>query len=235
MPSLLLALQAQNTYERLYKLNKYWADHSELANSLSKTKHFDSYNELIQFHLKNVEQALRAKNTDHLSSSQKANREEGLNFLKQYWQTGQFPINTRHSYTIPYFIDDYNTACAVGHIMLESGAEELACRIATEDNNAYLEDMNFMEIGEWADAMGFEIAELKWIQPGYPAPPTITSSISYPSCGNTNGAIDVTVVNPSGPPYPPEDITYTWTGLSRSSPPCEQHRRRLIQSKSGGL
>ena len=225
---LFLALGAQSTYDQLLDLNKYWADHSELGSSLFKKNDFLTHQALIQYHLQNVEQELRTKSNDHLSPSQKANREQGLNALKKYWMAGQFPINTRHSYTLPYFIDDYNTACAVGHIMLESGAEELACRIAAEDNNAYLEDMHFKEIGEWACEMGFEIAELKWIQPSYPPTLTLYPEVTEPTCHNSDGAIDLTVSSGFGTPIiDPTELDYHWQAVSNNTDFEESERRQL--------
>lgn len=214
-----VSIQAQSTYQQLCDLNKYWAVNAVASNEFSTAGHFENHTELIQFHLKKVERLLRTKSTDHLSPSQRANRQVGLNILKKYWTAKQFPINTRHSYTIPYFIDDFNTACAVGHIMLESGAADLACTIANEDNNAYLEDMNFKEIEAWATVMGFEIAELKWIQPSYPPTLTIAPEVVSPTCGYNNGAIDVTISSSGfgSPTIDPTNLVYDWEVLSSNT------------------
>ena len=183
-----------NLYEQLCQLNKYWKDHSLNLPILQEVQTFESDRGLIQLHLTLVEQHLRTVATQHLTDQQKANRTKGLDILKTYHETGIFPINTHHKQTIPYFIDDFNTACAVGHILRESGGETLANHIAKTVNYAYIENMPFGdELGSWAEDMGFSAEELKWIQPGYAPYADVSSNETEPNCGNTNGSIDVTV------------------------------------------
>ncbi len=170
-----ITLTANNTsidhtptiYEQLCQLNKYWQNQIGLKESLQQKVQFAEHEDLIQLHLQLVEQRLQQKDIGHLSFSQKANRKEALRVLKEYGLQKQFPKNTRHADITPYFIDDFNTACAVGHLMRESGAMEQAHWIAETMNNAYIEDMPLEELQQWADEMGFEVEELKWIQPSY--------------------------------------------------------------------
>jgi hypothetical protein len=49
--------------------------------------------------------------------------------LQQYHQAGVFPINDYLPYKNPIFIDRIGTHCAVGYLMQQSGAEDLAQRI----------------------------------------------------------------------------------------------------------
>ena len=210
-------VRATTVYDQLCELNKYWDVNEVASDILCEELEFSSHTDLIQLHLHLVEKTLRAKNTDHLTPSQKASREEGLDILNNYWQQKQFPINTRHSYQRPYFIDDYNTACAVGHIMRESGAVDLAHHIAEQDNYAYLEDMNFPEVGEWALAMGFEVEELKWIQPAYGPSIVIQPEPTHPTCGNNDGAIDITVSAGWGSP-PILIYSAVWESISSNTP-----------------
>ena len=127
---------------------------------------------LIQLHLRLVTQHLGSKNMTHLTLSQQQKRKQGLIILKDYWQKKVFPKNTHHpGQVIPYFIDDFNTACAVGHILRETGGNEFAKRIQQENNYAYIEDMNYPELLEWATEYGFEEMELRWIQPAYSSCP----------------------------------------------------------------
>ncbi len=183
-----------NLYEQLCQLNKYWKDHPLELSILQDTYTFESDRELIQLHLTLVEQHLRTVSTGHLTEQQKANRTKGLDILKTYHETGVFPMNTHHDYTIPYFIDDFNTACAVGHILRESGGEPLANEIAQTVNYAYIENMPFgNELGSWAEEMGFSVEELKWIQPAYSPTADISANKTESNCGNTNGGVDITV------------------------------------------
>jgi len=68
---------------------------------------------------------------------------------------------------ILFFIDDANTACAVGYIMQGTGNEALAEYIAETQNNAYVKQMEGENIFEWAKNYGFTADELAWIQPAY--------------------------------------------------------------------
>lgn len=184
-------------YEQFCELNKYWEQHPEYASQLTQPAIFESDRALIQQHLKFVERHLQQTDVKHLNATQKANRQKGLEILNAYWKAGVFPINTRHTYTVPYFIDDFNTACAVGHIMRESG-EEFANFISQNNNYAYLEEMQYPEIGKWADQMGFSIDELKWIQPAYDPYVEIDVAKVQPSnCDLFDGQIDVEIVNSS--------------------------------------
>ncbi len=128
---------------------------------------FNTDEERIQLHLKLVESILNKRSSDHLTVQQFANRKKNLESLVEYWNDGQFPINTRHSHRQPYFIDDYGTACAVGHLLLTSGEEQLAHHISDVQNYAYIHEMNYAELDKWAVENGFTKDELAWIQPGY--------------------------------------------------------------------
>jgi len=185
---------SKTIYEQLCKLNKQWLHHdvTEFPN-LQQSMDFDNPEQLIQKHLELVENYLSTHVPDGLSDAQKEKRAEGLEILKNYYEMGKFPINTRHAYQLPYFIDDFNTACAVGHIMREGGSVDLAQIIAKNYNNAYIEDMPYETVKTWADATGFTVAELKWIQPTYQAPFIVTEAITEASCGNEDGMIDLTI------------------------------------------
>jgi len=149
-------------------LNKYWS-HFDVDEPILQEQRiiFDPEN-LIQLHLSLVEKHLEQKDVSHLNQSQIKKRTKGLQILKKYWEEKTFPKNTRHSgQIIPYFIDDFNTACAVGHILRETGGNQLAQQIQLENNYAYIEDMDYPELLAWAKEYGFEEKELRWIQPQY--------------------------------------------------------------------
>lgn len=154
--------------EQLCLLNKYWQAVDIQNPILQKRTLISDWENLIQLHLELVENHLRNKDVSYLSLDQQEKRLAGLDILKDYWQEGRFPQNTQHpNQIIPYFIDDFNTACAVGHILRETGGNELAEKIKRENNYAYIEDMEYGELLEWAEEFGFEEEELRWIQPGY--------------------------------------------------------------------
>jgi hypothetical protein len=192
----------QTVYEQLCELNKYWLKNKLDNPILNEYRCIVDHEELIKLHLMLVESHLRTSNTNHLTIDQKINRRLGLNILKDYWQNGVFPKNTHHpGQTIPYFIDIHNTACAVGHILRETGGNELAERIRSENNNAYIEDMRYPKLLEWATKYGFDEMELRWIQPGYNPPcpsdndilclPWVQSWIlsNFNNCGTSCGSL----------------------------------------------
>ncbi len=163
----LISAQSSSQFSKiqLEMVNQEWKTKSlgecsliELLNSNQKLKP-------IQIHLLLVAEELsKEKNSNLLIQSK---RKELIEVLKQYALAGQFPINTNHSYRIPYFIDDFGTACAVGHLIIQSGHAELAKKIAKESNNLYIREMNYNAVDDWANEHGFSEDELAWIQPGY--------------------------------------------------------------------
>tara|TARA_R110002096_G_scaffold169779_3_gene341528 strand:+ start:39992 stop:41305 length:1314 start_codon:yes stop_codon:yes gene_type:complete len=173
----------------LSTINKYWKDQSiQKQLDYKHLKHLNE-NELIQLHLQLVVEKLITSPNPLLSEKQMHNRLRGLNKLQCYLETGIFPINTKHAYRIPYFIDDFGTACAVGHMIIESGEKALAQKIASENNYKYLEEMDYPEMLAWANENGFTLEELKWIQPAY-QPQCPLGTYRHPKCHNDNGCIN---------------------------------------------
>jgi hypothetical protein len=173
-------------FEQLCQLNKYWKHFPVSDPILEKNICFDQHTDLIQVHLQLVEKHLREHPVAQLTPLQKTNRQEGLNVLQQYWKSKQFPINNHHpGQVVPYFIDDFGTACAVGQMVRETGFEAFAERVREENNYAFIEDMQYPELKDWTENFGFEEVELRWVQP------------TYSNCG-TYTDIWVTNANDSG-------------------------------------
>lgn len=150
----------------LGELNKYWCNLEAIPisnHALAKMTEA----EIIEFHLNAVIDSLQRVELSTLRSDQKQKRENLLRVLQKYADDQLFPKNTFHRERTPYFIDKYGTACAVGHLIIESGHRDLADKISSEMNYSYLEDMPYPEISKWAEEHGFSIDELKWIQPTY--------------------------------------------------------------------
>ncbi len=169
-PLFAFSLHHQTTaplWDHLTEVNVQWENQGFDAKDFQVPIEFKSDIDRIQMHLLLVTQTLRSRQMEGLSSVQTANRMDMLNRLERYAFQAQFPINSRHSYRVPYFIDHEGTACAVGQLLIESGHRDFAEQIQAEMNNAYVLDMPYSEIGTWADAYGFTKAELAWIQPGY--------------------------------------------------------------------
>jgi len=152
-----------------------------------------SYNEWIAVHLMLVEKTLKAKDVSYLSAAQKENRFELLDGLNGYWKAGVFPVNDYVAYKTPVFIDRIGTHCAVGYLMQQSGAEALAQQINTEQKFAYVHEIKVEGLKAWADANGFTVDELAWIQPGYP-----TTLPANSMEGGLNGTVNAIAVHPQG-------------------------------------
>jgi hypothetical protein len=156
-------------YEHLCEINQQWLKMAPPDAALLADEAFATDEQRIQRHLQLVEARLREQEPMALTAEQQANRSQLLDTLRAYWQAGRFPQNTRHPNRQPYFVDDRSTACAVGYLLLSSGEAELVGRIRQADNYAYLHDLLpvYPELGQWADAHGFAVDELAWIQPAY--------------------------------------------------------------------
>ena len=96
-----------------------------------------------------------------------AERGQHLDKLHYYLLQKQFPRNTYHPGRRPYFIDIYNTPCAVGYLIIQSGNEALARTIARDDNYAYIRELKQPALAQWQKRSGFTINELALIQPSY--------------------------------------------------------------------
>ncbi len=169
---------AQKTaYDQLISVNQEWKNQPDADRELKQVL-AAQYNEqeLIKFHLHETEKLLRKRNTAQLTPQQKKRREANLTTLHAYWQKGVFPVNDLHVNRQPYFIDRFNTYCAVGYLMQQSGADEMARDIKRTQNYSYLADIDHPRLMKWVAASGLTIDELALIQPGYGGewPATIT-------------------------------------------------------------
>jgi hypothetical protein len=170
--------------DHLAEVNQQWLKQKDLNLDLISFTAFDNDDLRIQAHLKLVAQTLRHRTVDHLSTEQQAKRTAMLDVLEQYWKRNLFPRNHYHSVRQPYFVDNNGTACAVGYLVLESGESALVERIKEENNYGYIAELSqvYPELTSWADAYGFTLDELAWIQPAYPPQPK-----PYQALGNGGG------------------------------------------------
>jgi len=192
LPFLLSAALHPNSsvtfFKHLTEVNKEWTVQPENFDFLHEITHFQKDEERIQLHLHLVEKTLRQRDNTHLSSQQKVNRVHHLDVLRSYADNGIFPKNIYHSKRQPYFVDHLGTACAVGHLVRESGEKELVDLITKQDNYAYISDLvKYKKLSIWAEKNGFSLAELAWIQPGYPPIPKQINQVG--NGGGANGEI----------------------------------------------
>ncbi len=181
-------------YRMLSQVNSEWKyqdDGLKLAATfnLCNNKSFDDW---IAAHLMLVEQTLRNRTIENLSSSQKQKRLTLLNELNGYWHSRAFPVNDYLPYKNPVFIDRKGNYCAVGYLMKQSGAESLAHAIDTENKFVYVKEIKTSGVKKWADENGFTLDELAWIQPGYPVSFTVQDLT-----GGLNGTVSSIVIDSS--------------------------------------
>jgi hypothetical protein len=123
----------------------------------------------IANHLAGVEQYLREADVSSLGREQRQARSRNLDRLHAYWQAGTFPHNHALSdRRTPVFIDEHGTLCAVGYLMVQSGHEDLANRVARTRNLVRVADLaDDPEVVAWLDLEGLAIEEASLIQPAY--------------------------------------------------------------------
>lgn len=171
------------TYDKLCEVNKCWAEQKDISQLSYPDYACQTERDWIRIHLQLVEQTLRSRSTNHLDTSQKANRLAALDHLNEYWHNGAFPVNNQYAYRTPIFIDKHDNFCAVGYLVKATGYEDVSRMIAARTNLAYVREMNYPELLAWAKEYGFTVDELAWIQPGYP-PETYLQNIGKGTDGN---------------------------------------------------
>ncbi|MFZ1333754.1 MAG: T9SS type A sorting domain-containing protein [Flavobacteriales bacterium] len=178
--------QPATLLQHMIEVNAEWKTTDAAIPKIDTPVSFANEAERIAMHLHLVRETLSIRSCEGLSVEATANRKTLLEALGNYADRGRFPQNTILPFRNPIFIDPNGTACAVGQLMIESGSLDLAQRIDTEMETAYVREMHWPEINEWAGTNGFSADELAWIQPGY-APP-----IPWSTLGNgINGSVTV--------------------------------------------
>ena len=169
--------QRSSVYNQLLSVNADWQNQPDVPVQL-QTEAAKTLNEqqLVQLHLYEVEKLLRSRSIDALAPEQRVNRIKNLDVLHEYLMAGIFPVNTGHYNRQPYFIDDNNNYCAVGYLMKESGADDIARDIHRIQNFSYLKDIHHDKLMHWVQQSGLSFEELALIQPGYggETPATLT-------------------------------------------------------------
>ena len=169
--------QRSSVYNQLLSVNADWQNQPDVPVQL-QTEAAKTLNEqqLVQLHLSEVEKLLRSRSVGALAQQQRVNRIKNLDVLHEYLLAGIFPVNTGHYNRQPYFIDDNNNYCAVGYLMKQSGADDMARDIHRTQNFSYLKDIHHDKLLNWVQQSGLTMDELALIQPGYggETPATLT-------------------------------------------------------------
>jgi hypothetical protein len=181
-------LFAQNNitaYQQLASVNEQWKNQMDISNNLKNTAAMPlAEHQLQQLHLQQAELLLRSRDVSNISTSLKKKRIKNLDILHGYWQKGLFPKNEMHEGRQPYFIDNYNTYCAVGYLMKYTGGEQIAKEIGNTQNFCYLQDIHHPKLMNWVAHSGLSLDELALIQLPYFGPaPCLVTEMHYNNTG----------------------------------------------------
>ena len=95
-----------------------------------------------------------------------------IGVLREYASRGRFPRNDREDGTsTPIFVDESDTACAVGYLMRQDGRAEDVLQIAKSQNRVYVPDVRDGPVVDWVASSGLILEEAAVIQPTYAPPP----------------------------------------------------------------
>lgn len=104
--------------------------------------------------------------------------------LRRYQRRGLFPVNEHVAdRAAPVFVDNYDTACAVGHLMRESGWAAEVAAIESEHNLIYVTDVVEGAVVEWVATSGLTQEEAAVIQPAYEITPPAEAGIWFGTGG----------------------------------------------------
>lgn len=122
---------------------------------------------------------LEASGDHQWSASERANRRQQLlstrylqmQRLAAYRDRGQFPLNEgQASSAVPIFVDQHDTACAVGQLMRWDGWLNEVASIQDTNNLVYVPDARRSAVTDWALTSGLTSEEAALIQPAYSWP-----------------------------------------------------------------
>lgn len=164
--SLAVSARAEDLFDQLVAFNPNWQSY-ESRLDYGETQYFPSDKEYIQTHLTHILDILKSNSTEHLTCQQYETRLELIAVLTSYKERGLFPMNYYRNERIPVFIDEHNTHCAVGYLLMETGFDDVAHRIAATNNYAWVKEIDDPELSNWQAYSGFTLEELKLIQGAY--------------------------------------------------------------------
>ena len=141
--ALLAVITGRSTtfYEQLCAFNTNWKDYADRAPK-GDYRVFKTDQAYIQAHLGAVLTILKSNSTKSLTKAQKESRKKLIQLLDHYRKDGNFPKNYYRSERIPVFIDEHGTHCAVGYLLMKTGHEVAAQRIAMTNNYAWVKEIN---------------------------------------------------------------------------------------------
>lgn len=157
----------------------------------------------LQAHFDSVDRELRAAPIVALSAAQRSARAQLTEWLREYRNAGEFPVNEDFpERATPYFRDRHGNLCAMAYLLARSGRGDVVDAVANSRNNARIHELADMPVlTAWLDSVGLSVDEAARIQPQYgdPPPPLVEghpdASVGYTvSSVVASGAAAVTAV-----------------------------------------
>lgn len=123
--------------------------------------------------LDSVLRELRTADIRALAPDRRAVRARRIAQLQAYRDRGAFPHN--HEFqdrAIPFFVDHRGVICAVGHLLRESGREDIVDRVRAANNNVWVAELaGDTAFRAWLEGSGLTLAEAARIQAPYVGTP----------------------------------------------------------------
>ena len=122
----------------------------------------------IKTHLEYIEKFLRNKEVVGLAPELQRRRNELLDLLHIYWETGVFPRNYDYiKNRKPCFIDKDDRICAVGYLIEKTAGRKTAEIINSRHKYEEILVMNDKVVDGWIASSGLSKVECAMIQPAY--------------------------------------------------------------------
>ena len=190
-------------------------------------------------HLIRVVDVLRAETPPGLPDEVLAKRLDLLDVLEQYAWAGEHPrhhgpapagarrvVPPRHfdggRAERPRFIDAGGAHCAVGYLIAVDDPA-LALAVDAADPFGFVLEMELPELRVWADAHGFTLEELAWIQPNY--------EVGAPACADLTDTPPVPLPDAPCEGVHLEIVTFPWFDVCMTG--CFDERLVLWVSNTG--
>jgi hypothetical protein len=159
----------------------------------------------IQAHLEATEARLREVDTTGWPAEQVAARLRTLDALSEYAEAGVYPHNLEALVAdprpvrldgmyaegpdeSPIFVDEHGHACAVAWLMLDAGFEDTVAAVHDTANDAWVHQLDPMDLAPWLEVAGLTLEEAAMIQPTY-GPTTYLPPYSG-TCGPLDPLVD---------------------------------------------
>lgn len=122
----------------------------------------------LRAHFDAVDAELKARDVSGLAAAQQARRTLLATWLRDYRNSGTFPVNDRFAEPAPFFRDSRGTLCAMAYLIHRSGRSDIVNKVEATRNNAYIAELaDDPALIAWLDSSGLSVAEAARIQPAY--------------------------------------------------------------------